>query len=526
VLVDGVLVTDPYYGTFDVSTIPITDIVQVRLATTPQSPIDGPGGPGGVIEVITRDAIGPQLVIARATADSLPSIGVSGTMRVALSKHLALRVAASGLGGARDMELPATAAVPSLSEDRHAATGSARLEYRTQQQRIAVDGFVDDRHYISPPSDINPGGVLMIDREATQRVQVKADQHAGALQLQQTLWYHHLYRRSRSFSDPTLDKQTLEEELTANRTGAMALATAPIGKEARWAASATVDHESARDSLAALTGKGDVTTIELAGDGQYEHKTVRLDAAVGVAIPFGVGADPWPEAKLVGKWRPGYGHLELAATAARKGRVPSLRERFDPQGGNPALGPEIADHAEIRAIEQLDDRVRLEAAPFYKHTTGTVRSSPDPMLMGKLVNLGAVDFWGVDALARVRVHPMVEVGGAYSYIRARQEAQGTMAAVDDPLDRLPHHRAEGWVQVTPERRISVLARVRYLGESIDKTKLVSGYTLVEATATAALTKEYLAVLRIDDLLDVRPETRAGYHTPGRVIALVLQGQWQ
>src|SRR5512146_1796599 len=46
VLVDGVLVTDPYYGTFDVSTIPITDIVQIRVSTTPQSPIDGPGGPG------------------------------------------------------------------------------------------------------------------------------------------------------------------------------------------------------------------------------------------------------------------------------------------------------------------------------------------------------------------------------------------------------------------------------------------------------------------------------------------------
>ncbi|HMG54770.1 MAG TPA: Plug domain-containing protein, partial [Kofleriaceae bacterium] len=73
ILIDGVLVTDPYYGTFDVSTIPITDIVQIRVATTPQSPIDGPGGPGGVIEVHTRDAIGAQLVIARVIGDSLPS---------------------------------------------------------------------------------------------------------------------------------------------------------------------------------------------------------------------------------------------------------------------------------------------------------------------------------------------------------------------------------------------------------------------------------------------------------------------
>ena len=43
-----------------------------------------------MIEVITRDAIGSQL-IARATGDSLPSFGVSGTARVALAKHLALR---------------------------------------------------------------------------------------------------------------------------------------------------------------------------------------------------------------------------------------------------------------------------------------------------------------------------------------------------------------------------------------------------------------------------------------------------
>src|SRR3954471_19594170 len=100
VLIDGVLVTDPWYGTFDVSTIPITDIVQIRVSTSPQSPIDGPGGPGGVIEVHTRDAIGSQLVIGRLTADSLPSFGVTGTARATLLPHLALRLSGSGLGGA------------------------------------------------------------------------------------------------------------------------------------------------------------------------------------------------------------------------------------------------------------------------------------------------------------------------------------------------------------------------------------------------------------------------------------------
>ena len=178
------------------------------------------------------------------------------------------------------------------------------------------------------------------------------------------------------------------------------------------------------------------------------------------------------------------------------------------------------------ANQQLDDRVRIEAAPFYKHTTGTVRSSVDPADMGRLVNLGDVDFWGADVIARVRVESHVEVGGAYDYIKVRQEALNGKPAVDDPVDRLPHSRAEGWVQVTPESRVSVLARVQYFGDSIESTKRVPDYTVVGATASAQLSREYLLVLRADDLLDVRPETRAGYHTAGRPIFLVFQGTWQ
>ena len=519
ILVDGVLVTDPYYGTFDVSTIPITDIVQIRVSTTPQSPIDGPGGPGGVVEVLTRDAIGDQIVIARMLGDTLPSFGITGTARAALAKHLALRLSGSGTGGARDLQLPANA---SIGEQRHSATGSTRLEYRDATRRLVLDGFIDDRHYISPPSDTSNSSILMIDRETSARLSAKGDLKRDKLQLQAQGWVDHLARRSRYFQDPALTTMQAYEDLKALRVGGMALATHPIGKDARWAASASVDHDRAIvANIGGNASRGDVTVAELAADGQYEKRTVRVDAAAGAAIPFGVGADPWPEGKLVVKWRPGYGPLQLAATLARKGRVPSLRERFDLATCNPALGPELATHAELRARYEITDRVAVEVAPFYKRTHGTVRASTDPADMGKLVNLGDLSIYGVDTEARVRVHSRVSVGGAYNYVKAHSDDSG-----DDPLDRLPHHRAEGWVQATPERRIAVIARVKYFGESVDKTMPVASYTLVEASASAQLSREYLAVLRVDDLLDVRPETRAGYHTAGRVITLVLQGQWQ
>jgi outer membrane receptor protein involved in Fe transport len=318
--------------------------------------------------------------------------------------------------------------------------------------------------------------------------------------------------------DANLTVQQKLENLLATRIGAGTLLTQPINKEARWTASASV----ARDSATATGGmngriSGAITTIEGAGDFQYERGPARVDAAAGVAVPIGTDARPWPEAKLVGKWRPSYGPIELTATGARKGRVPSLRERFDnSQGGNAGLDPELASLAELRAVAEVKDRFRLEAAPFFKRTNGTIRRSTDPADMGKLENLDQLDAYGVDVIGRATVHPRIEVGAAYDFI----------GLSGGSLDRLPRHRAEGWISGKPDPRITVLARVRYTGAFVDQTMNLPGYALVEATATATLSKQYMAVLRADDLFDVRPETHANTFGPGRVVTLILQGQWE
>jgi outer membrane receptor protein involved in Fe transport len=522
VLVDGVLVSDPFYGTFDVSTIPVTDIVQIRVATTPQSPIDGPGGPGGVIEVHTRDAIGSQLVIGRVTGDSLPSFGATGTARVALARKLALRLSASGLGGARDLELPGNS---SIGEHRYAVTGSGRLEYRDGDRRIAVDGFLDDRHYVSPPSDVNRGTILMIDRETTARASAKADDKFGDLQVQAQLWSHYLERRSRFYPDPTLASIAQVENLKALRSGAMALATQPFWRDFRWAGSVTVDFEKAAVSdIMNATVRGKTWVLEGAGDLQYERGMLRADLAAGVAVPFGIDARPWPEAKAVVKLRP-LDDLELTATGAYKGRLPSLRERFSTVTGNPALGPERIAHAELRAVDKIADRVQLELAPYYKRSNGTITMSNDPRDMGMLVNLGAVNFWGVDGRVRGKILPILDAGAGYEYVRARS-IDGDGNSHDDPLNRLPHHRWDAWVEARPDPRVTAIARVKYFGDSIDQTQVVSGYATIDASCAAQVTKQYLAVLKVDDVLDVRPETRVGYHTAGRVISLLVQGTWE
>jgi outer membrane cobalamin receptor len=527
ILIDGVPVSDPYYGTFDVSTIPITDIVQIRISTTPQSPIDGPGGPGGVIEVHTRDAIGPQLVIARLTADSLPSLGLTGTARVALARHLALRLSGSALGGARDLALPGDA---SVGEGRHAVTGAGRLEYRAGERRVVVDGFLDDRHYVSPPSDVTRGAILLIDRETSARAQARADDKIGSLQLQAQVFSQYLRRSARTFLDPALTNQTSVENLQALHSGASALATQPFWRDFRWAASAAVDFEKAVVSnILNQAARGRTTLVEAAGDLQYAHQQFHADVSAGAVVPFGTHARPWPEAKAVARHRPLTG-LELAATAAYKGRLPSLRERFVAVDGLSALRPERTGHLELRAIERPHDRVRVELAPFYKHIAGQIRVSPNTMDMGQLINLGTVELWGIDSEVRVTPHPLFETGVSYEYVKARAGKAGETPPLQDPIDRLPHHRFDAWAEGRFRGRFSGVARVTYYGPSTDMTGIggpmqVSGYALVSANLAAQLTPQYLGVLRVDDLLDARPEIRTGFHSPGRIVSIVLQGAW-
>ncbi len=525
VLIDGVSVSDPYYGTFDVSTIPITDIVEIRVSTSAQSPLDGPGGPGGVIEVHTRDAIGARLVVTRLVSDTLPTFGASATGRTALRPHLAIRLSTAASWGLREFELPAMA---TLGERKRATTGALRLEYRRGQRRIAADGFVDDRRYVPPPNEQSATAtILYIDRETSARAQVAGDERRGALQLHGRAWAHGLTRRSRYFRDAALTEVVTAEDLRALRIGGTALATRPVARVARWIAAVTVDHEratvDATTATSALESRGDTTVIAAAAGAQYEDGPVRVDGAGGLAIPLGLDAAPWPEAKVTGRWRP-LQPVELQATVARKGRTPTLRERYDALSGNPELAPELATLGEVRLVATPRDGVALELSPYWRRSTGTVVAGAD----GRLTNLGTTDVRGVDASARARVPgtgDALELGGSYQLTAARARNAPGDPWRDDPLDFLPRHRGDAWARVAPHAALALVARVRHGGASIDRMQPVPASTLVDLSASATLGGDWLAVVRCDDLLDERPEVRSNVRGPGRVLSLIVQGTW-
>ncbi len=512
ILVDGIAVADPYYGTFDVRSIPVTDIEQLRVSTQPSSPLDGTGGAGGVIEVHTRDAVGGRLLVGRALSSTAPSLGASVTGRVPLGRFLGVRASVTTARGFRDLALPTGA----IDQGQRATTGALRGEYRRGTRRAVVDASLDHRGYVVPPSEDQPGDILVVEGETSTRIGAQLEARLGRWQLEGHGFAQAMTRRSRYYADPTLMTATATEALSAVRTGGAVLATRPIGKTARAVASLGLDHEAADVTTDHGRVTGATSIGQLALGGQYEDGAWRVDAAIGAAVPLGLGADPWPEAKLAVTARPDPA-LAVALTVARKGRLPVLRDRFRPDIGNRALGAEQADFGEAKVTLTPVAALQLESAGYLRRTHGLIHFDPATAM---LVNLGTVDVLGLDARAAWTFSPAISAGGSYGFMRA--DAPGDP---NPPLDFLPTHRGDVWVAVAPWSRLVLRAQGRHVGWRDDRGQALRSYDTLDLTATARLGGDWLAVARCDDVTDVRWQVRTDVTSIGRVVSVALEGTW-
>src|SRR6185503_2442246 len=411
ILIDGVAVSDPFYGNFDLSSIPVTDIVQIRISSSPASPIDGVGGPGGVVEVHTRDAVGPRIVLARVAGSTLPSAEAAATGRMGLTQHLAMRASATGTLGYRDLTIMDTR----LREDRQQEVGAARLEYRRGKRRAVLDGWVEHASYVVPPGDDGTDDVLVIDGETQVRGSLTADDEMRKWRLQGRAYGHYLARDSRYYDDATLEGYLRREDLEAVRLGVAGLANRPLGPRTHVIGSAVLDSEEA--DVVGFDGNstgGRASLLEVAGGLQFADGPIGIDGAVGMAAPFGIDAAFWPEAKLATTVRP-VEPVTLKLTGGRKGRLPTLRERFHLDIGNEELGPEQVWFGEVETALAPSRWVRLRLAPFVRRSNGLIRYDEE---RDALINSGTFDIRGFDSEVAIAPAEPVSGGPTFSFIDA------------------------------------------------------------------------------------------------------------
>jgi|GEM_PF-1458751 len=515
ILIDGVPVDEVYYGTFDISSIPVTDIAQIRVSTSPSSPIDGVGGPGGVIEVHTIDAAGGGLVRARAEGSDLPSADVSATGRTNLGAGFSARGSVAATVGMQEFDMANGA--DSIDESRENVNGAVRLEWRRGESRVVADAFAQARSYVVPPGTEGMPDILVIDEEISTRAGLQADVDAGAVRVQARAYGQTLSRKSARYRDPSLTDPRSTEDLSGDRFGGAVLVSRPESYRFNYVGSFTLDTESADVSTAFSTSGGRSTMGEAAAGAQFEEGDWAIDGAVGLGIPIGVGENPWPEAKLAVTWNP-VDALSLKVIGARKGRLPTLRERFRTDIGNDELSPELSTFGELEVTLEPHDRVEIKVGTYVRDTDGQIRFLGDE---NRLVNIDNLVVRGVDTALVVRPTDRFTVGAHWNFLDSDSPLLGT-----NSLDFLPQDRAELWV-AGELGRFGGRARVRYTGEQLDRNEILDSFTTFDFSAYARIHRTLNATLRVDNLTDRRYEFRSGgVMAPGRVVYLSLQSNWE
>jgi outer membrane receptor protein involved in Fe transport len=518
VLVDGVPVDDPYYGTFDLSSIPVTDIVEIRISTSPASPIDGAGGPGGVIEVITLRATGDRRVAARAQASDAPDAAAWVTGRAPLGGGLAMRVSGGGTFGGRDFDVAmpdGTSAI--VGEDTRAANASLTLEHESETARYGLGLWAQHRSFVVPPGEDEGADVTVIDGENMARLSLYGELDPAGWHVLGRGYLHLMSRDSRIFDDAALDDVAGRETLTANKTGLGVWANRPLVPGLELVLSGAVDSEAADvGGAGGMTQGGRSTVGTVAGGVQWRGGPWRVDAAAGVAIPD--GATPWPELKLSAAFAP-VSAVELEVVGARKGRTPTLRERYALNIGNEGLAPETATYGEA-AVTLRGGGVQVRGAAFWRQVDNMIRFDTERTM---LENIGQVTLRGADLDAKVTPAPLgwLTVGAAWHFIDADSDTAG-----DEPLDFLPAHKLDGSVSLR-WKRAGGTARVRWVDERLDQGETLPSFLTADASAWWAFLPTLRATMRIENVADERYLARAnGYHDPGRLIMLGIEGVWQ
>lgn len=533
-LIDGVPVTEPYFGIYDVSSIPVTDIVQIRVQLAPASPLEGPGGDGGVIEVTTLRALGSKLVNARVSGGSEPEGEAAVTTRTPLGKSGTWGMRASAGAHIEDPTYPVTSAVDGsharFGDFQDHFYGSLRGEYESERGHFTTDAFYGWRSFYIPPSDTTGNLLQHITSEHSLRLVAGGEVDRYGLRLAAGVYGQLLSRLTDEFTDYTLSTLELHQNLLSGRFGGAIEVDRPFRKHelsGTLSARLSVDSDAAseRDTVF-LPGKAPSTSGawlltpygELAVGGKLRWRWLSAEAAIGALVPFENAAATWPDGKVVIGFHP-HKMLSINLVGARKGRLPTVRELIDPLQGNRSLRPEQTWHGELQLALHPHRFVAARFAGYLRQIDGLIRLDPTTM---HNTNLSTINVRGFEAGADLFRDQIVGFGGTIIYEDAYS---ADPALLFDAIPNFPRERVDVYVSSSWRRRIGGLIRFDWTADRlVQQTRLPSFYVM-ELDLWARIWKTLRGSVRIDNLTNNSYLILPGLSALPTTVTVTLEGSW-
>ncbi len=217
--------------------------------------------------------------------------------------------------------------------------------------------------------------------------------------------------------------------------------------------------------------------------------------------------------------------VRVHASGTRKIRFPSIRQLYDPSGGNPALRPERANEVEAGITATWRNLGTLSATAFSTRVSGFIERNSGELF----TNRDRYSFTGAEITFDTRPAPFVDVRASYGYLDS-QDLSGTTAGSD--LQYRPRHRPAIDTRWVLPSRFSARAAWSYVAGQVYYSRTTPAvqahahnYTLVDASVTRALSSHYDVTMSVDNLFDRLYEQSYGQPRTGRTLLLSLSGQF-
>ncbi len=391
VLLDGIPIADPYSGEVDLGQVPVGDVARIVLARGAASPEYGPGGMGGVINIVTVQGAG--------------AAGYSADLETADHSTVRAHAAAGGGAGATDwyvgLGYESSDGWP-LSDDfestafedggvrensdleRWSALARVGHEFSEAGRLTATLRLIDSDKGI-PFSTERPAGFVRFARFPEWRQGTAALGWEGGLgasaTLRAQLYGHRFDNTLAAYTDQDLDELSLESTFADDVLGGWVVADAARG---RHALSASLHHREDRHERleAAPGGEAEPTeryTVRTGSISATDRVTLGSRSAftLTAAVDDFAVTSAWRADGLEGeeesstRFSP-QAELDLilgrgvsgSCAVYRRTRFPTLRQMYGGDVPNPELQPQLATGASLGIDWRPDDRARLAAA-FY-----------------------------------------------------------------------------------------------------------------------------------------------------------------
>lgn len=210
--------------------------------------------------------------------------------------------------------------------------------------------------------------------------------------------------------------------------------------------------------------------------------------------------------------------LRLTLGAGKAFRAPDATDLYG-FGGNPALEPEVSEQVEIGLRQSIGERHAFFANAFRNDIDDLIVYVFDPET-----------FDGINEnVERARIEG-IEAGYAFEGERwhVRAEATWQDPRNRDTDERLLRRARENYVLAVDRvaGRLALGADITYAGDRVDvafpSTVTMAAYTLVNATARFAITKNWWVQARLENAFDEDYTLVYGYRTAGRGLTLATR----